>query len=638
AAEVFFWFLDELAEHMIRNAGLAGVVRNVRSPDALTPLRQRLMEAGAAPLERAQAAGLVRKDLRPMDIRLIATVLGAGFQGADEAERRAVSARIRAIMLDGYVATLKPHELPTLPGSPATPDFPAWLRLQYAATGVLVAMVGSLGNAAVTANLTNLQGSLGITLAEAAWLPVVFVMTNACMNLILVKFRQQYGLRLFTQICLGGFVATCAAHLMVDNYESTLFVRGAAGMAATGLSSLGFLYMIQAFPAKHRLKGLVIGIGLSSFAVPISRLVMPSLLEMNDWKAFYTFELGMALLAWAAVQVLRLPPSERLKLFEPLDFLTFALFAPGIALLAASLGLGRIVWWTEAAWIGWALAGSIVLLTAALVIEHNRANPLINTRWLTGPDILRLFGAILLIRITLSEQTSGAVGFLTVVGLGPDQLHTLFAVILAAMVAGTLVSAFTLNMAKLNKPIAIALGLIALGAFIDSHATVLTRPAQLYFSQALIAFVLQQGPRNLISFIVMFSVLQNLGGLAGTALIGTVQVVREKFHSNELAAGITTMDPQVVQRIRQLSGAYSSTLTDPALLNAEGVALLSRQVTQQANILAYNDVFLIISTLAALGCAWVTLVHLRPRFKARRQARIDAQHSANQAAAAAAID
>ena len=34
------------------------------------------MEAGAAPLQRAQAAGLVRKDLRPMDIRLIATLLG----------------------------------------------------------------------------------------------------------------------------------------------------------------------------------------------------------------------------------------------------------------------------------------------------------------------------------------------------------------------------------------------------------------------------------------------------------------------------------------------------------------------------------------------------------------------------------
>jgi hypothetical protein len=63
-------------------------------------------------------------------------------------------------------------------------------------------------------------------------------MTNACMNLILFKFRQQYGLRLFTQICLTAFVVTCAAHLAVDNYESTLFVRAVAGMAA-GLA-LGF--------------------------------------------------------------------------------------------------------------------------------------------------------------------------------------------------------------------------------------------------------------------------------------------------------------------------------------------------------------------------------------------------------------
>ena len=97
----FFWFLDRLAEDMIRNAGLAGLVRNVRSPDALTPLRQSLMEAGAASLKRAQAAGLVREDLQPMDIRLLATLLGAGFQGADEAERQVVSQRTRAILLDG---------------------------------------------------------------------------------------------------------------------------------------------------------------------------------------------------------------------------------------------------------------------------------------------------------------------------------------------------------------------------------------------------------------------------------------------------------------------------------------------------------------------------------------------------------
>ena len=43
-----------------------------------------------------------------MDIRLIATLLGAGFQNADEAERRAVSERVRALLLDGLKA--RPRE------------------------------------------------------------------------------------------------------------------------------------------------------------------------------------------------------------------------------------------------------------------------------------------------------------------------------------------------------------------------------------------------------------------------------------------------------------------------------------------------------------------------------------------------
>src|SRR4051812_7053129 len=91
-----------------------------------------------------------------------------------------------------YVGTLKPHERPMMPGSPATPDHPLPRRLHYAAIGVLVALSGALGNAVVGANLQNLQGALGVTPLEAAWLPIVFVMTNACMNLILIKFRMQY--------------------------------------------------------------------------------------------------------------------------------------------------------------------------------------------------------------------------------------------------------------------------------------------------------------------------------------------------------------------------------------------------------------------------------------------------------------
>jgi len=550
-----------------------------------------------------------------------------------------------------FVATLKPHERPVLPGSPATPDHTTPWRLAYAFVGVLVALTGSLGNAAVTADLPQLAGALGVTTTEAAWLPVVFVMTNACMNLLLVKFRMQYGLRLFTEIILVVFLATAAAHLFLEDYGSTLIVRGVAGMAAAGMSTLGILYIIQAFPAQHRLKGIIIGVGLSSLAIPLARLGVMRLLDLDQWRAFYMFELGLVLVALPAVFALRMPPSQRVRVFEKLDFVTFALFAPGVALLTAVLGLGRIVWWTEAAWIGWALAGAIVLLTAAVLIEYNRTNPLIDLKWLAGRDLVRLLLAILLVRIVLSEQTTGAVGFLQQMGLVPQQMQGLFVVMLIATAAGTLVSAFTLNPMKLWKPISIALVMIAVGAFIDSHATVLTRPTQLYFSQALLAFaaaffigptmilgfgkVLQGGGKNMVSFIVLFSIGQNVGGLMGSALIGTIQTLREKFHSSQLSESIGLGDPETVLRLQQLGGAYAHVIGDAAQRQGAALRLLQQQVSQQAQVLAYNDVFLLISGAAAIGAAWVALNHYRPKLEARRAAR-QAQTQASDAAASVA--
>ncbi len=556
---------------------------------------------------------------------------------------------------EDYLATLKPHERPVLPGSPATPDHTTPWRLAYAFVGVLVALTGSLGNAAVTADLPQLAGALGVTMTEAAWLPVVFVMTNACMNLLLVKFRMQYGLRLFTEIILVVFLATAAAHLFLEDFGSTLVVRGVAGMAAAGMSTLGILYIIQAFPAQHRLKGIIIGVGLSSLAIPLARLGVMRLLDLDQWRAFYMFELGLVLVALPAVFALKMPPSQRVRVFEKLDFVTFALFAPGVALLTAMLGLGRVVWWTEAAWIGWALVGAILLLTAAALIEYNRTNPLIDLKWLAGRDLVRLLLAILLVRIVLSEQTTGAVGFLQQMGLVPQQMQGLFLVMLVATAAGTLVSAFTLNPMKLWKPISIALVMIAVGAFIDSHATVLTRPTQLYFSQALLAFaaaffigptmilgfgqVLQGGGKNMVSFIVLFSIGQNVGGLMGSALVGTIQTLREKFHSSQLSESIGLGDPETVLRLQQLGGAYAHVIGDAAQRQGAALRLLQQQVSQQAQVLAYNDVFLLISGAAAIGAAWVALNHYRPRLEARRAARL-AQTQASDAAAsvAAAVD
>ncbi|MDZ5458728.1 MFS transporter [Azohydromonas lata] len=541
-----------------------------------------------------------------------------------------------------------PHERPMMPGSPSTPLHAPARRAAYAAVGLLVSLTGGLGNALVSANLQSLQGALGLYAAEAAWLPAAFVMSNVSMNLLLVKFRQQYGLRLFTEAFIALYALIALAHVFVHDFSTALALRAAHGMTAAAMTSLGLYYMLQAFPAPLRLRGLVIALGTSQLALPLARLLPVGVLEASAWRGLTLFEAGLALLSFAAVLVLKLPPGDRYRVFEKLDFLTFALFAPGMALLCAVLGLGRTLWWTQSAWLGWALAGAIVLLTAAVALEHHRRNPLLNTRWISSAGLVRLGLVMLLIRVVLSEQGVGAVGLLQTLGMGPDQLRPLFVIVLLGTVAGVGASAWLISPTRLHWPILFALALMILGSLLDAQVTSLARPHDFYVSQFLLAFgsayflgpamlsgmsqVIAQ-PRNLVSFTVIFGISQNLGGLAGSALVGTFQTWREKFHSSQLTEPLTLLDPQVVARLQAGAAALAGTQADPVLRNAQGSAALAAAAAREANVLAYADVFLFTGVLAAL-----TLVFMmgHAAWAARRGAPEMAQRTAQAPAPAAA--
>ena len=524
-----------------------------------------------------------------------------------------------------------PHEKPAILGSPSTPIHSAPKRVAYGIVGLLVCLTGALGNAVVTANLQNLQGSFAAWSTEIAWLPAVYVMTNVSINLLLVKFRQQFGLRAFTEGFLVLYVLVTFFHLFVNDLSSALMVRAAPGMVAAALSSLGIYYQVQAWPAKHRLKALTIGITGSSLAIPIARLFSTELLQIDEWRGLYFFELGLALVSLACVIALKLPPSDRKKVFEKKDFITFILLAPGMALICAVLSLGRLDWWFEAPGLGWSLAAAVVLIVSAIIFEHNRTNPLLNTRWLSSGSILRLGLIMVLIRIVLAEQNTGVIGWLQYVGLQNEQMTTLAWSIFAGITCGIIASCLTLNPRRLYWPTATALTLIMIASLLDSQSTSLTRPDQLMFSQFLLGFgsafflapAMLAGiggviadQRNLVSFSVLFGMSQNIGGLLGSAILGTFQTWREKFHSSQLADQITTLNPLINERLQLYAQQYQSQLGDSALLNVQASTVLQNLSTLEANILAYNDTYLLTAAISAATLLWVFWRLLRLRITA----------------------
>jgi MFS family permease len=496
----------------------------------------------------------------------------------------------------------------------------------YIIASTLIAMTQGLGLNLISANLYQIQGPLGATTNETVWLVAAYLAPNVSMTLMLTKVRAQYGLRRFAQATIIAFVMVASMHLFVDDIRSAIAVRFFAGIAASPMSSLAFLYMLECFPPDKKLSiGMSLALTNISIAPWVARLISPGLLDIGDWNSLFMLESALAMMSFCAIYLLPLNSPPKTPVIEPMDVVSYLFIALGLGSIAVAATVGPFYWWLEQPWIGWLIAVGIASLTVVVMIELARENPLIDVRWITSKEILHFAGTLLLFRLLLSEQTSGAMGLFQVLGLKNEQMTTLFLVILGTGVLTGLVCAVTIKPGRAPYFHIIALSLLIVGSLMDAQATSQTRPEQMYLSQAMIACAavlflppamshgfmaaMSKGMNYILSFLIVFLTTQSLGGALGSGLFRTFVTIREKYHSSQIVENVVLSDPTVAARIAQLGNAYRNVLGDAALRQAEGLALLGTQATREANVLAYNDAFMVIAGAATLGLV-ALLAHL----------------------------
>jgi MFS family permease len=510
------------------------------------------------------------------------------------------------------------RQAPAQAAPSAVPAMPAWKMALYMASSVLFFLTQGLGMNLVTANIYQLQGPFSATSTEVSWLSAAYMAPYASFAIALFKIRTQYGLRRFAEFSIVCFAVASVLNLLVTDLHSAIVIRAVSGMAAAPLSTLGFLYMLEAFPPAKKLSlGLSLALMNTLFSAPLARIISPPLLDLGGWTALYTFEMALALIALPVIYLLPLTAPPRAKVIQRLDILSYFLLAVGFGCLAVVLTLGRLYWWFEEPWLGVLLAVAIGALTLMFLIELPRESPMIDLRWLFSGANMRMAGVLLLFRFVSSEQSTTAANFHQQLGLLNDQTAHLYAVILLASLAGGLFCAVMMLTRYVETAHVFGLVLIATGAWFDSHSTSLTRPAEMYASQAMVAAgaamflppvmskgfsaVLAKGLQYVVNFLVIFLFTQSIGSLFASAVLGTFVTIREKFHSHALVEDILLTDPLVAARVSQLSAAYGKVITDKTILDAEGLSLLGQQVTREAYVLAYNDAFFVIFLASTAG-------------------------------------
>ncbi|MDB5849544.1 MAG: major Facilitator Superfamily protein [Rhodoferax sp.] len=503
------------------------------------------------------------------------------------------------------------------PAEPPAPHHSLATGLAFAGVSLLLALTQGLGVNLVNSNLTGVQGALGATATEASWLTTAYFSTNITAALLLTKVRYQYGLRLFVGLVIPLYLVLAVAHLFTQHLGSAILVRAALGLAAAPISSLTVLYMVQAFPPARSTYGLVLAFGALQLGAPLSRVISEDLLQIGQWQGLNVIDAGLAILCLAAINVVRLKPVPTQRMFARGDLVSFPLYAAALALLCVVLTQGRLNWWSDTPWLGACLAASAALFGLYVVIELQRHKPLIDLRWLATPFMLRFMAAILLFRVVLSEQTVGAVGLMNTLGFTNDQMHVLFLWVALGTAVGFGLALLSIPSRRFGVLGDISLLLIITAAWMDGDATILTRPHDLYFSQTLLAVassmflasamlqgfsnVIAGGLKNMISFIAVFSGGQALASLVGTAWLSTLLADRQRLYYGQLVESLQLSDPQVALRVAQLGGAYASSLNDSAARGGAALRLLGQQVTQQAFVLAYNDLFHRVALVSTLG-------------------------------------
>lgn len=498
--------------------------------------------------------------------------------------------------------------------------------LAYFLSSTLLALLQGLNMNFASVNLYQLQGSLHVTVNEAIWLTAAYMAPYASMSLALVRIRNHFGLRRFAEISIAVFVLASLLNLAVNDLNSGIVVRFISGMAAAPLSSLAFFYMLEPFPRERKFAyGLPLALANTSISAPLAQLVSPHLINFGGWQGLYTFELAMALMAFPIIYLLPLTPLPHGKVIEKLDFLSYPLLGIGFGCIAVTLAVGRLYWWFEAPWIGILLAVACAALTAHVLIELQREKPLVDVRWLLTRDNIHLGLVLLVFRVIASEQSSVAVNFFTNLGLTNDLMPRLYVIMILSGLAGAWSCCFFLRKNWIAGSHIFALVLMALGAFMDSHATSLTRPEQMYLSQAMVAAgaamflptamakgfgtALVKGPQYVLTFLVIFLFTQSIGGLIGSAVFGTFMQIRQRVHLQALLENFVLIDPMVAARVQTYATAYGKVVTDKLAANSQGISAVYQTISRESYVLAYNDTFFLIS-MVAVAALVALIAHL----------------------------
>ncbi|GAB3512874.1 efflux MFS transporter permease [Emticicia fontis] len=484
--------------------------------------------------------------------------------------------------------------------------FDKWIIV---ATVTTAALLQTIDSSIVNVTLNQMMGNLGASLGDISWVVTGYAAASAIMITMSGWLSAKLGRRNYFAASIILFTVASVFCGLSTNVWELVFFRVVQGIGGGGLLTTAQAILIQTFPKEDLgLANAIFGMG-----VIIGPSIGPTLggyiTDHLSWSWVFYINIPFGILATFLTFSYIKEPSEPVPAGK-MDWLALVMLVMGVGGLQIILEKGHENDWFESSFIVFMTIVAVVGLLGFIwrqVIAHI---PILDLRLLAN----RRFAVANLFNFILGFGLFASVFIVpvfcqTILGFTASQTGLL-------MMPGSIVTGFmmlivgVLMRKNFISPIwysAIGFALFVAFCYYLSGLSLSTGPDDFFwplmirgigmgliFIPLMTITVADLEPAKMAQGSALSSMIRQLGGTFGTAIMTTYISTRTVFHTARLSDNISAYNPISAERMKQFVGLFMSKGDALVTATEKAYKMMQGTVIRQALVLTYNDTFLVI--------------------------------------------
>ncbi|HSU06475.1 MAG TPA: DHA2 family efflux MFS transporter permease subunit [Acetobacteraceae bacterium] len=500
--------------------------------------------------------------------------------------------------------------MPPLPDALWRPKGSPWL---IAIVATLAPFMEILDSTIVNVSLPYISGSLSASFDDATWTITSYLVANGIVVAVAGWLSRLIGRKRYFLICIAMFTLCSFLCGIATSLPQLVVFRLFQGLFGGGMQPNQQSIILDTFEPSQRARGFSIVATGVIFAPILGPTLGGWITDSYSWRWVFLINVPIGVFAFFAVaQMVEDPPwvrRDRVKLID-IDYVGLGLIALGLGSLQVMLDRGEDYDWFGSPAIRWFALLAAVGLAGATVWLLLIDRPVVNLRALkdrnfaVGVVMISAIGAILyssnLLIPALAQQWLGYTGLLAGLLLSPGAALMILLI--------PVVGRFGLRHVQTRHLLAFGFLVLGLAAVFASRLTPQVDFTTLAVFRAIqtvgLAFLFV--PNSTLAYstlpralnpdaTALYAMFRNITGSIGISVATALAAERLQMHRAYLAGHMSPFDQSFADTLASYARALQAMGRSAEQAQQAAMGLLNHMLTQQAAVLAYADLFVLIA-------------------------------------------